>query len=79
MHIISSLSLPKMATSPKMYMDNWNILTTHWLRYVCYTRAPRFNTLLTFMLSAVWHGLFIGYYVTFVSAAFMVEAARKVL
>ncbi|CAG5125503.1 unnamed protein product [Candidula unifasciata] len=65
------------ATSPKVYMDNWNILTTHWLRYVCYTRAPYWNTLLTFMLSAAWHGLFIGYYVTFVSAAFTVQAARR--
>ncbi|CAL1530166.1 unnamed protein product [Lymnaea stagnalis] len=66
------------ATSLKVYLDNWNILTTHWLRHVCYMRAPFLNTLLTFILSALWHGLFIGYYVTFVSAAFFVEAGRKI-
>ncbi|XP_059150013.1 lysophospholipid acyltransferase 1-like [Physella acuta] len=66
------------ATSLKVYLDNWNILTTHWLRHVCYMRAPFLNTLLTFVLSALWHGLFIGYYITFVSAAFFVEAGRKI-
>uniref|UniRef100_A0A2C9JTV5 Uncharacterized protein n=1 Tax=Biomphalaria glabrata TaxID=6526 RepID=A0A2C9JTV5_BIOGL len=66
------------ATSLKVYLDNWNIMTSHWLRHVCYMRAPFLNTLLTFVLSALWHGLFIGYYVTFVSAAFFVQAGRKI-
>ncbi|KAH9489972.1 Lysophospholipid acyltransferase 2 [Bulinus truncatus] len=66
------------ATSLKVYLDNWNILTTHWLRHVCYMRAPFLNLLLTFSLSALWHGLFVGYYITFVSAAFFVQAGRKI-
>ncbi|GFO12578.1 membrane-bound o-acyltransferase domain-containing protein 2 [Plakobranchus ocellatus] len=65
------------ASSLKIYLDNWNIMTTHWLRHVCYTRAPFMNTLLTFILSALWHGIHAGYYITFIAAAFFVLAARK--
>ncbi|XP_035829322.1 lysophospholipid acyltransferase 1 [Aplysia californica] len=66
------------ATSLKVYLDNWNIMTTHWLRHVCYTRVPFQRTMLTFVLSALWHGLFVGYYLTFVSASIFVEAGRKI-
>ena len=53
-------------------------MTSQWLRHVCYSRAPFLNTLLTFILSALWHGVHAAYYVTFVAAAFCVQAGRKV-
>uniref|UniRef100_A0A8C4T4L7 Membrane bound O-acyltransferase domain containing 1 n=1 Tax=Erpetoichthys calabaricus TaxID=27687 RepID=A0A8C4T4L7_ERPCA len=69
------------ATSFKMYIDNWNIQTAGWLkRYVviCYDRAPYYPTALTFVLSAVWHGVYPGYYFTFITAIPITMAARAV-
>ncbi|XP_025092259.1 membrane-bound O-acyltransferase domain-containing protein 2-like isoform X2 [Pomacea canaliculata] len=68
----------EMATSFKTYIDNWNLRTVVWLRFVCYDRAPWNPTLLTFTLSAVWHGLWPGYYFMFLSSAVFTVAARKV-
>ncbi|KAK2184634.1 hypothetical protein NP493_259g00013 [Ridgeia piscesae] len=64
------------ATSLKVLVDNWNIQTGVWLRRVCYDRAPFSPTFLTYMLSALWHGYYPGYYLTFVSAAFFTLAGR---
>ena len=66
------------ATSLKVLVDNWNIQTGVWLRRVCYSRAPFSPTFLTYMLSALWHGYYPGYYLTFVSAAFFTLAGRCV-
>merc|ERR1711879_931852 len=58
---------------------NWNIQTTYWLRHVVYERAPKkYATALTFGLSAVWHGFFIGYYFLFSFAHFITLAHRKI-
>ncbi|XP_040280228.1 lysophospholipid acyltransferase 2-like isoform X1 [Bufo bufo] len=66
------------ATSFKMFIDNWNIQTAVWLKEVCYDRSP-FNPLLsTFLLSAAWHGVHAGYYFTFLTAAPITLAARRV-
>ncbi|OWF40150.1 Lysophospholipid acyltransferase 1 [Mizuhopecten yessoensis] len=64
------------STSAKMFIDNWNVQTVLWFRYICYTRIPFQRTLFTFILSALWHGCFPGYYFTFLSGAFMIQAAR---
>ena len=64
------------ATNLQMYLRNWNMPTTRWLRYVCYTRvryAPQFST---FLLSGVWHGCHIGYFVALVGG-FMHSVAEK--
>ncbi|RUS77377.1 hypothetical protein EGW08_014857, partial [Elysia chlorotica] len=76
---MTNVHVVKIETAPclKVYLDNWNIMTTHWLRHVCYTRAPFLNTLFTFILSALWHGVHPGYYITFVAASFFVQAGRK--
>eukprot|EP00035_Acanthoeca_spectabilis_P008347 m.152412 g.152412 ORF g.152412 m.152412 type:complete len:537 (+) comp14321_c0_seq3:35-1645(+) len=67
------------ADNLKCVLDNWNIQTQRWLVYVCYERLPKaYNTHATMFLSALWHGPYLGYYMTFVSAAFVVEANRKV-
>ncbi|XP_075709525.1 membrane-bound glycerophospholipid O-acyltransferase 2-like isoform X3 [Rhinoderma darwinii] len=66
------------ATSFKMFIDNWNIQTAVWLKEVCYDRIS-FNPLVfTFLLSAAWHGVHPGYYLTFLTAVPITLAARRV-
>ncbi|XP_029109832.1 lysophospholipid acyltransferase 2b isoform X1 [Scleropages formosus] len=64
------------ATSFKMFLDNWNIQTAHWLKRVCYERCPYNPTAATFLLSAMWHGAYPGYYLTFVTGILVTLAAR---
>eukprot|EP00039_Didymoeca_costata_P028189 m.20282 g.20282 ORF g.20282 m.20282 type:complete len:473 (+) comp6796_c0_seq1:102-1520(+) len=59
----------------KGILDNWNIQTQKWLRYVCYERTK--SVYLTMLLSGIWHGPYIGYAFTFGFAIFIVESARK--
>lgn len=66
------------ATSFKMYLENWNIQTAAWLKRVCYDRAPWYPTALTFILSALWHGIYPGYYFTFLTGILITLAARAI-
>ncbi|XP_036449156.1 membrane-bound O-acyltransferase domain-containing protein 2 [Colossoma macropomum] len=66
------------ATSFKTFLDNWNIQTALWLKRVCYERCPYHPTAATFLLSAVWHGVYPGYYFTFVTGIGVTLAARAV-
>ncbi|XP_038051425.1 lysophospholipid acyltransferase 2-like [Patiria miniata] len=66
------------ATSLKSLIDSWNIRCTMWLKYVCYDRVPFQKRLLTFILSAFWHGFYPGYFATFISGSLLVSAAAKV-
>ncbi|KAA0702928.1 Lysophospholipid acyltransferase 1 [Triplophysa tibetana] len=66
------------ATSLKSFIDSWNIQTALWLKRVCYDRAPYYGLPLTFVLSAIWHGVYPGYYFTFISAVPISFAARAV-
>ncbi|XP_005150023.2 lysophospholipid acyltransferase 1 isoform X1 [Melopsittacus undulatus] len=66
------------ATSFKMYIENWNIQTAAWLKRVCYDRAPWYPTALTFILSALWHGIYPGYYFTFLTGILITLAARAI-
>ncbi|XP_075868624.1 lysophospholipid acyltransferase 1 isoform X2 [Nelusetta ayraudi] len=66
------------ATSFKTFIDNWNIRTGLWLKTVCYDRAPRHRLALTFVLSALWHGVYPGYYFTFITAIPITIAARAI-
>lgn len=51
--------------------------TNRWLRQVVFERVPRkYGTVLTFAMSAVWHGFYPGYYITFATGALFVSAAR---
>ncbi len=51
--------------------------SSHLLR-VCYDRAPKYRLALTFILSALWHGVYPGYYFTFITAIPITMAARTV-
>ncbi|XP_023602931.1 lysophospholipid acyltransferase 2 [Myotis lucifugus] len=64
------------STSFKMFLDNWNIQTALWLKRVCYERTTWSPTVQTFVLSAIWHGVYPGYYLTFLTGVLMTLAAR---
>uniref|UniRef100_A0A182P3R1 Lysophospholipid acyltransferase 1 n=1 Tax=Anopheles epiroticus TaxID=199890 RepID=A0A182P3R1_9DIPT len=58
-------------------INAWNAGTNRWLRMVVFERVPkRYGTVLTFSLSALWHGFYPGYYITFATGALIVMAAR---
>jgi hypothetical protein len=63
----------------KTIFENWNIQTQIWLRRICYDRLTNNYKLVgVFVLSAVWHGFYSGYYMTAALAALAVYAGRKV-
>jgi len=71
------------AQNVKGYLENWNKNTSHWLRHYVYLRVtpkgkkPGFwATLITFFTSALWHGFYPGYYMTFILASFVQTAAK---
>jgi lysophospholipid acyltransferase 1/2 len=64
------------ATSFKSVLDNWNMQTQFWLKHVCYYRTE--SVYMTMALSAFWHGLYPGYYLTFLTGALVTNAARAV-
>ncbi|XP_053966433.1 lysophospholipid acyltransferase 6 [Anastrepha ludens] len=77
--LISNISVLGFEFSANMRdaINNWNCGTNRWLRTIVYERVPKkYGTALTFALSAVWHGFYPGYYVTFATGAMMVTAAR---
>jgi hypothetical protein len=61
-------------------MRHWNTHTQSWLERYIFLRAPRaygLNRWITFFASAFWHGLFIGYYLGFVSVPLLQLASQK--
>lgn len=76
MHLLNTFQL---ATNLRDAINNWNMGTNQWLRMIVYERVPKkYGTFLTFGLSALWHGFYAGYYLTFTSGALVVTAARSV-
>ncbi|KAK0405170.1 hypothetical protein QR680_017836 [Steinernema hermaphroditum] len=68
----------EMALSFKDVIDAWNITTQNWLRRVAYHRLPpKMRTFGTYLLSALWHGFFPGYYLTFLTGALMTVSGRQ--
>lgn len=72
------------AQSPHVYLGNWNKNTNHWLRNYVYLRVtpkgkkPGFRaSLATFVTSAIWHGFYPGYYLTFLLGAFLQTSAKR--
>ena len=61
-------------------IDSWNHMTAVWLRYYVYERCPKifYPSLVTFMVSAFWHGFYPTYYVFFINAWLLTESARIV-
>ena len=72
---------PSLADTPR----HWNICTGLWLRHYVYERLtpphrkPSFlNMVVTQLVSGVWHGVFAGYWLFFITSAFMFQASRLV-
>lgn len=77
--IFSSFRSLQLATNLRDAINNWNLGTNQWLRVIVYERVPKkYATILTFSLSALWHGFYFGYYMTFATGALFVTAARSV-
>lgn len=76
-HLITNVRVENVefATNLKGVLDNWNIQTSTWLRYVCYERTNN-SVNKTMLLSALWHGLYPGYFLTFLTGTLQTEAAR---
>lgn len=79
-NLISNVDIVTIETSTSLreLLIAWNKSTQTWLRTVSYERVPRHRTLLTFVLSAMWHGFYPGYYLTFGSGTIFTLAARAV-
>eukprot|EP00769_Ergobibamus_cyprinoides_P002440 gnl/Ergobibamus_cyprinoides/3564.p1 GENE.gnl/Ergobibamus_cyprinoides/3564~~gnl/Ergobibamus_cyprinoides/3564.p1 ORF type:complete len:184 (-),score=47.75 gnl/Ergobibamus_cyprinoides/3564:27-578(-) len=65
-------------------LKHWNVNTALWLRHYVYERmqaaAPAlkpFADIVTNLASALWHGLFAGYYVFFAAMALTNKAAKQ--
>ncbi|KAG5948397.1 hypothetical protein E4U53_006298 [Claviceps sorghi] len=72
------------AQNARGYLAGWNMNTNNWLRNYVYLRVtprgkkPGFRaSLMTFGTSAVWHGFYPGYYLTFLLGSFIQAAAKK--
>mmetsp|Transcript_35537 Transcript_35537/g.78847 ORF Transcript_35537/g.78847 Transcript_35537/m.78847 type:complete len:511 (-) Transcript_35537:481-2013(-) len=73
------------ADSGRMIPLNWNIQTGNFLRRYVYERLPArkgkpgfVQLLVTQVVSAIWHGLYAGYLMFFVSTVFFIQASTVV-
>lgn len=71
------------STSATRLVADWNVCTGTWLRYYVYERLsppgrrPTFQTVVaTQTVSGIWHGLFPGYWLFFLSSALMLESSK---
>ncbi|XP_049773734.1 lysophospholipid acyltransferase 6 isoform X1 [Schistocerca cancellata] len=78
--LISNVDILKFELGLSLHdsIEQWNKGTTRWLRMIVYERAGKMKTVLTYALSALWHGFYPGYYLTFMSGALFTFAARAV-
>jgi lysophospholipid acyltransferase len=74
----------ELAQNPRGYLSGWNMNTNNWLRNYVYLRVtprgrkPGFRaSLITFGTSALWHGFYPGYYLSFVLASLVQTAAKR--
>ncbi|KAI8887147.1 MBOAT-domain-containing protein [Backusella circina FSU 941] len=75
----------ELSQSIKEILDNWNISANRWLRYYVYARVTPPNqtggaksTLITYGVSALWHGFYPGYYMFFLSITPFQLLARQI-
>lgn len=74
----------ELAQNTRAYLENWNINTNHWLRNCVYLRVtpkgkkPGFRaSMATFTTSAIWHGFYPGYYMSFILASLVQTVAKS--
>jgi len=56
----------------------WNKKTSFWLRRIVYDRFPRYNLYAVYLVSAIWHGFYPGYYLSFISLGILTGVNRIV-
>ena len=71
------LAATELATSPSMYIAGWNTSVQRWLKLQVYRQLPAptprpVRMLATFAVSALWHGMHLGYYLFFAGLFVMV-------
>ncbi|KAJ3101094.1 lysophospholipid acyltransferase [Phlyctochytrium planicorne] len=73
----------ELGDNPKSMLECWNQKTGNWLRSCIYLRLTKpgkkphpMVTVITYLVSAFWHGFHAGYYFTFLSGAFLNLAGR---
>lgn len=59
-------------------IEHWNKGTNRWLRSIVYERTQYNKLVFTYALSALWHGFYPGYYLTFANGAFFTMVSRIV-
>ena len=63
----------------KVNIESWNVRTAVWLRRIVYDRIPKqYGLFGTFLVSALWHGFYPGYYITFFGSGIIIYAGREV-
>ncbi|ROT40163.1 membrane-bound O-acyltransferase domain-containing protein [Sodiomyces alkalinus F11] len=74
----------ELASNIRGYLAGWNMNTNQWLRNYVYLRVtpkgkkPGFRaSLITFTTSALWHGFYPGYYLSFVLASLIQTVAKN--
>lgn len=72
------------AQNARAYLGGWNMNTNHWLRNYVYLRVtprgkkPGFRaSMATFVTSALWHGFYPGYYMSFILASLIQTVAKS--
>ncbi|XP_076620237.1 lysophospholipid acyltransferase 6 [Colletes latitarsis] len=60
----------------KESIESWNKGTNQWLRSIMYDRTKSNKLMYTYALSALWHGFYPGYYLTFANGAFFTVVSR---
>ncbi|KAG0768655.1 hypothetical protein G6F62_007295 [Rhizopus arrhizus] len=70
------------AQSLKQLTENWNIGANHWLRHYVYLRSAHLgsakSTMVTYAISAMWHGFHPGFYIFFMSGSIFQLIGRQV-
>ncbi|XP_031836461.1 lysophospholipid acyltransferase 6 isoform X2 [Nomia melanderi] len=66
----------EMSLSLRDSIEHWNKGTNSWLRFIVYERVKHSKLVLTYALSALWHGFYPGYYLTFANGAFFTVVSR---
>lgn len=79
-NLISNMDMWNFETSSNFRntIHAWNKTTQSWLRRTAYERVPKkFAVIVTYVLSALWHGFYPGYYMTFLGGALFTYASRS--
>eukprot|EP01105_Mastigella_eilhardi_P001830 TRINITY_DN1220_c0_g1_i1.p1 TRINITY_DN1220_c0_g1~~TRINITY_DN1220_c0_g1_i1.p1 ORF type:complete len:456 (+),score=104.13 TRINITY_DN1220_c0_g1_i1:51-1418(+) len=67
-------------SNPRSGNDAWNKFANRWLRFYIFERlptSPGVARLVTFVMSAIWHGVYPGYYLAFISLCAHVTVANE--